>query len=105
MIKGVGIDMVQISRIKQSLQIPGFKESVFTLDEIKNCHEEQETYYATRFAGKEAVYKALNHDIDMRKIEILNRNDGAPYVVGVDKAHVSITTEGDFATAFCILED
>lgn len=77
MIKGVGIDMVQISRIKQSLQIPGFKESVFTLDEIKNCHEEQETYYATRFAGKEAVYKALNHDIDMRKIEILNRNDGA----------------------------
>ena len=94
MIKGVGIDMVQISRIKQSLQIPGFKESVFTLDEIKNCHEEQETYYATRFAGKEAVYKALNHDIDMRKIEILNRNDGAPYVVGLIRRMCQLQQRG-----------
>lgn len=104
MIRGIGVDIVQISRMQRSLEIPNFIESVFTKNEILNCHGDRNEYFATRFAGKEAVFKALNTTIDMRKIEILNRNDGAPYVVGVSNVYISITTESDLAIAFCVIE-
>lgn len=84
-------------------------------------------YLAARFASKEAVIKAvgtaatdadpsLADRFDLRVVETLNRPDGSPYVqVGpglrelmdaahVDRLHVSITTEGDVACAFCVAE-
>lgn len=114
MIKGIGIDTVEISRIKKSLQIKGFLTNVFTKSEIDNCHGNIEEYYATRFACKEAVFKAINKYlvIDLRTIETLNREDGSPYVVmkdeykeaGISNIHISITTEMGTATAFVIAE-
>lgn len=65
MIKGIGVDIVQISRIEKSLSIPGFKKSVFTENEISNEHGDEAEYYATRFACKEAVFKALHKKMDL----------------------------------------
>lgn len=105
MIRGIGIDAVKISRMKDSLSIPGFIKSVFTANEIINCHGNEIEYYATRFASKEAVYKALGLSIDWRKIETLNKEDGSPYVVGIENAHISITIAEEYAIAICIIEE
>lgn len=106
MIKGIGVDAVQISRIEKALAIPGFKESTFTENEIKNEHGNHFEYYATRFACKEAVFKALHKQMDWRTIETLNREDGRPYVTleGEGKIEISITTEAGLAIAYCVIE-
>ena len=103
-----------INRIKESLKIEGFRESVFSPNEIFNEHGDPSEYYATRFASKEAVYKAISKyiDIDLRTIETLNQIDGSPYVVynevfshiGIEKIHISITTESGLAMAYCVVE-
>lgn len=106
MIKGIGVDIVQISRIAQSLSIPNFIQSTFTQNEIKNLHGDKATYYATRFACKEAVFKAIGEPKDWRLIETLNDKDGKPYIVSYEgyKIHISITTEAGLAIAFCVVE-
>jgi holo-[acyl-carrier-protein] synthase len=76
---------------------------------------------ATRFAAKEAVFKAIAHftkdkGFDFRIVETLNEADGYPVVQMNDKLralveeacvaaiHISMTTEKDFATAFVVAE-
>lgn len=109
MILGIGIDTVEISRMVKSLAIPSFLTLTFTSAEIANEHGNREEYYATRFACKEAVFKALGIQMDWRQVETLNREDGSPYVVmreeyGNVRIHISITTEAGLATAFCVVE-
>ena len=78
-------------------------------------------FFAARFAAKEAVFKAVAHlmpekTFDLRMVETLHTDNGRPYVstdgafgeimkqTGVEKVHISITTEGHYATAFAIAE-
>jgi len=105
MIKGIGIDTVEVSRIAKSLENDSFINKVFTKAEIANKHGDRNTYYATRFAGKEAVFKANGGPDDWTQIEILNKEDGSPYCSNIKNSHISITTEGGFATAICIIEE
>ena len=112
MIKGVGVDIVEISRIEHSLTVPGFLTATFTKKEIENQHGDMVEYYATRFACKEAVFKAVSNLIDLRKVETLNLESGEPIVTltnelksaGINKVHISISTEAGLAIAYCILE-
>lgn len=104
MIKGVGIDTVEIKRMAKSIENKTFIEKCFTKNEIANMHGDEATYYATRFAGKEAVFKALKDINNFLEIEILNNADGSPYVSNVKNAHISITTEAGLATAICIID-
>ena len=106
MIVGIGVDTVEIQRVEQSLNISNFIQSTFTQNEIDNLHRDKATYYATRFACKEAVFKAIGKPDDWRLIETLNDENGKPYVTGFDeyKIHISITTEAGLATAFCVVE-
>ena len=83
----------------------------FSSKEIGNAHGLTEVYYATRIAGKEAVYKALGNkdQISIQDIEILNDDNGCPYVLikdcyQCDKIHLSITTSTNLASAFCVIE-
>ena len=78
MIVGIGIDAVDIDRMSKSLKIKGFKEKTFTVKEINNCHGNEVEYYATRFACKEAIFKAIGKPLDWRVIETLNDQDGKP---------------------------
>ena len=106
MIIGIGVDTVEIKRMERSLVISNFIQSTFTQNEIKNLHGDKATYYATRFACKEAVFKAMGKPDDWRLIEALNDENGKPYVTGFEgyRIHISITTEAGLATAFCVAE-
>lgn len=66
MIIGIGVDLVEVSRIEKALQQEGFKEKIFTDEEIaycesKKCHAAES--FSGRYAVKEAVGKALGTGI------------------------------------------
>jgi holo-[acyl-carrier protein] synthase len=73
----VGLDLIEIERIARALERPAFRERVFTKAERAYCdsraHPAQ--HYAARFAGKEAVGKALGCGVNFtwREIEIVGR--------------------------------
>jgi len=85
---GHGIDVERIERIKEELESPTKKwaEQVYSPEERKQADAPPRhfCYYTSRFVGKEAVGKALGTgfagDITWRGIEILRRENGAPYV-------------------------
>ena len=125
MIKGIGVDAVSIRKTEMLLNFPGstYAEYTYTREELRRAGEMSDStgYLADRFAAKEAVYKTLapltkNGAFNMRCIEILNREDGSPYVsvndelrqvmeeAGVSSVLVSITTEKDMAIAFAVAE-
>ena len=63
MIHGVGIDIVEVERIRKAILEYGdkFIRRVFTPDEIAHCSAKADMYlrYAARFAAKEAAFKSL----------------------------------------------
>ena len=82
----IGVDAVEVARFKL-LDYPNHKqfyERVFTSKEIEYClsFKTPARHFAANFAGKEAVYKAVNRfcDVKLRDIEILRDGDGAPHV-------------------------
>ncbi|KPV63793.1 MAG: 4'-phosphopantetheinyl transferase [Candidatus Bathyarchaeota archaeon BA2] len=82
----IGVDVVEVARFKR-LDYPSHKrfyERVFTSREIEYClsFKTPSPHFAANFAGKEAVYKAVNRfcDIKLRDIEILRGKDGVPHV-------------------------
>ena len=86
-----GIDMIEVARIQESIEQFGMKfmKRIYTEDEIKYCENRKEMRYesyAARFAGKEAVIKAISTDVEnkyeisLNEIEILNGDNGRPYV-------------------------
>src|SRR5262245_22510645 len=85
---GHGIDVVKVAGIKEELDSPTKKwtERFCSTDEREQADASpmHYRYYAGRFAGKEAVAKALGTgfagDITWRGIEVLRRENGAPYV-------------------------
>ena len=118
----VGIDLVQISRIRESLagiivlaQLPPSPRR--TPDEIAYASAEEPLAaerFAARFAAKEAALKAfgLSHaGIDWREIEVLRHADGhcslrlhgkAASLAGAPLDHetaLSLSHEGDYAVA------
>lgn len=125
MIKGIGIDTVYVKTIRNYILQYGktFIERTFTPEEVAvshKCHNQAE-YLSTRFAVKEAVFKAVAHGtkeggFDLRIVETLNYEDGCPYInineklagflkeAKVDRLHVSITTENDYVSAFVVAE-
>lgn len=99
----IGTDIIQISRILNSIQKQHFKESVFTPAEIEYCKTDQN--FAGIFAAKEAYLKALGTGIDRRlnTIEILHNEKGRPFINGVQNCDVSISHDGEYAIATVIL--
>ena len=85
---GLGVDIVEIARMRRILErTPSFREKVFSEEERSYCEStaNPEVHYATRFAAKEAVLKALgtgfsrgiaNHDVEVRR-----NAKGRPFVV------------------------
>ena len=87
----VGTDIIEVARIEKLIKEKGdkFLNRIYTKNEIDYCESKglnKYQHYAGRFAAKEAVFKVLNGETDsgnsliFKNIEILNKNDGAPYV-------------------------
>ena len=86
-----GTDIIEISRVKESIENTNgkFCEKVYTEKEIEYCENKKSQkyqHYAARFAAKEAVFKAMSlsldskYEISWKDIEILNDENGRPYV-------------------------
>jgi len=127
MIKGIGIDLVKISRIESHLekQEKNFFERIFTEREQRYSSRSktiasQAEHFAARFAVKEAFFKALgtgwNDKLQWKDVEVVNNSDGKPDIIAHGKAlallqerkimniQVSISHESVYACAIVILE-
>lgn len=88
MVIGIGTDVIEISRIRESIEKFGvrFLSKIFTEREIAYCSSKADPalHFSGRFAAKEAVVKALSHaykgTFSFPEIEILNESDGVPKV-------------------------
>jgi holo-[acyl-carrier protein] synthase len=88
MVRGIGIDIIEIHRIRKSVETIGnrFLEKVFTASEITYCDAKAHRYqhYAARFAAKEAMSKALSlgwtGEFRWKDVEITNDVSGQPHV-------------------------
>ncbi len=86
MIRGLGVDIVEIDRIKKALlKYEKFEKRIFTQDESKYCQSKQEPahHYAARFAAKEAVSKALGTGragMKWTDIEVKRDSKGKPFI-------------------------
>ena len=103
----IGIDIVEVDRIKRLVKNQRFLEKVFSQEEIDYCKRfrNSEIYYAARFAAKEAFIKATGKRLKFKDIKVLNKDDGSPFVVCGDiKAEISISHVKKLAVAVCIVE-
>ena len=88
MINGLGNDIIEIKRIRQSIVRYGhhFMDRIFTPEEQEYClkHKDSAISFAGRFAAKEAIAKALGTGIGAHlgwtDISVLNNGDGKPIV-------------------------
>jgi holo-[acyl-carrier protein] synthase len=88
MIRGIGVDIIEVDRIRQSVEESGeqFLNRVFTPVEIEYCASKSNRYQhlAARFAAKEAVSKALATgwagDFRWKDVEVMNDPSGQPRV-------------------------
>ena len=85
---GIGTDIVNIKRVDKILRKNGgnFKKRIFSNREIIYCDNKKNpsSFYAKRFAAKEAFTKALgtgiNKGISLKNIEIFNDTLGKPKI-------------------------
>lgn len=110
----IGVDIIEIDRIREALNDPAFAKRVFTENERTYCDmlNDPAPRYAGRFAAKEAIAKALGtgfgKNLAFQDIEILNEPTGAP-VVSVkgrsEKIALSISHCKSHATAFALVQN
>lgn len=107
----IGTDIIEISRIKKSIEDTDnkFIERIYTNKEIEYCESRKSQkyqHYAVRFAGKEAVFKAISSmlknkfEVDWKDIEILNDSSGRPYV-NILKSKISDKINIDISLSHC----
>ena len=92
-----GTDIIEIERIKESIENLGakFLERVYTKKEIEYCEEKKSQkyqHYAARFAAKEAAFKAISwkikdkYEVCWKDFEVVNDKQGRPKlnIIGID---------------------
>ena len=116
----IGIDIIEIVRIKEAIDHLGerFLHRIYTEPELRQCRRKPSSL-ATRFAGKEAVMKALGtgaRGISWREIEILAEPSGKPSVhlhgkaqdkadaLGLADLAISLSDSKEYAVAFVVAE-
>ena len=126
MIKGVGIDIIEVSRIREDIlkYNDKFLRYIYTDEEIKYCESFNDLknskfiHYAGRFAAKEAFSKAIGTGISnifkFRDISIINNENGMPIIklsgelfnqFSKFRCHISLSHTCDNAAAYVIIEE
>lgn len=125
MIVGIGVDLIEVGRIHRAVDHPQwgerFRRRVYTAGEIAYCLGKRRygESFATRFAAKEAVMKALGRGfgdgINWCEIEVV-RASGPPSILlhghagayaerlGIDRWHLSLSHTSVSAIAYVIAE-
>ena len=104
MIYGIGNDIIEVDRIKKAInKNNGFKEKVFSENEIDICEKKANKYqsYAARFAAKEAFMKAYgtgwDDGISWKEIEIINQENGKPILKLLNKTNEIVNLKQNFS--------
>jgi len=116
---GIGIDIVEVARIRASLERHGerFHQKICTAAETEYCSRMRDPapFFAVRFAAKEAVSKALGTGIGTAcgwlDIEVRRKASGEPFIVlhgagaetakrlGIGKILISLSHTENYAAA------
>ena len=125
-IHGIGTDIVSVNRIKSIIKKKSlFKKRIFSKNEILYCEKKKYSYsfFAKRFADKEAFSKALgtgiSNGLSFKEVEIHNNLKGKPMISITGKSlkitkkilkkkifnvNLSLSDEKLFAVAMVIIE-
>ena len=122
MVVGIGIDLIEIHRLKKAIENPLFVQRVFTPAERADCDSrgrQNAAAYAARFAAKEAGMKALGTGLSgggtWQDIEILPDEKGQPLMqltgffgdlaaeMQISRVFVKMSHAQEFATAQVLL--
>jgi holo-[acyl-carrier protein] synthase len=124
-ILGIGVDIIQNKRIKDSIKNHRFKNRIYSTNELKlsSYSKNKIGYFSKRFAAKEAFAKALGtgfrDNLNFKDIEIMSDKLGKPYYAKTKKiaqiikkkfkvknfnCFLSISDEKEYSTAFAIIE-
>ncbi|MED1205463.1 holo-ACP synthase [Heyndrickxia acidicola] len=116
MIKGIGIDIIEISRIEEMIKKQGkFPERILTSNELDLFQtfsgKRQAEFLAGRYAAKEAFSKAygtgIGSALSFQDMEIMADKLGKPFFSSPDMRgiHLSITHSREYAAAQVIIEE
>lgn len=112
----MGNDIIEIARVKEFLERGArYRDRLFTREEVRLAEDRNDpsSFYAGRFAAKEAVAKCLGPPIPWHDIEILTNADGKPVLSLRGRAReaadggvvaISISHCRGYATAVAVLE-
>jgi len=124
-ILGIGVDIIENKRIKESIKNHKFKNRIYSLKELKlsTLSKNKVVFFSKRFVAKEAFAKALGtgfrNNLNFKDIEIINDKLGKPYYVKTKKiteivrkkfkvknfdCFLSISDENRYSTAFTIIQ-
>ena len=124
-ILGVGVDIIQNNRIKNSIKNHKFRDRIYSTNELKlsTSTKNKIGYFSKRFAAKEAFAKALGtglrNNLNFKDIEVFNDKMGKPYYVTNKKityiiekkfkiknfsCFLSISDEKKYSIAFAIIQ-
>jgi holo-[acyl-carrier protein] synthase len=120
-IAGVGVDIVDIARLKEALaRTPGLAERLFTVAELNGVGERHAPAdsLAGCFAAKEALAKVLGAPAGLRwtDAEVVRDGDGRPFLAvrgtvadaarasGIGAWHLSLSHDGGFCVAVVVAE-
>jgi len=124
-ILGIGVDIIENKRIKESIKNHNFKDRIYSSKELKlsTLSKNKVGFFSKRFVAKEAFAKALGtgfrNNLNFKDIEIVNDKLGKPYYVKTKKiteivkkkfkvkkfnCFLSISDEKKYSTAFTIIQ-
>ena len=116
-----GIDIIEMKRVKESIENTGdaFLRRVFTEKEIEYCeskNKQKYQHYAARFAAKEAVFKAISgqlkdkYSVTWKDFEVENDVNGRPKIniynidnSNIENIDISISHCKSYATANVVI--
>jgi len=124
-ILGIGVDIIENSRIKLSMKNSLFIKRIFTSSEIRIAKKTKNkiAYYAKRFAAKEAFSKSIGtgfrDNLNFKDISVINDKMGKPTFILNEKIKkiikkrfkissynffLSISDEKKYSIAYVILQ-
>ena len=122
---GIGVDIIDNKRIKNSIKNKNFLNRIFGSHELLKSKNilNKTNYFAKRFAAKESLSKALGtgfkDGLNFKDIQILNNKIGKPYYLLNKKLEnfikkkkkiknfilfLSISDEKDYSVAFTVIQ-
>ena len=124
-IVGIGVDIIENKRIKNSLKNLKFKKRIYSTKELaqSSLYKNKVGFFSKRFAAKEAFAKALGTgfrgNLNFKDIEIVNDKMGKPYYLKTKKIDkiiknkfkvnsyglfLSISDEKEYSIAFTVIQ-